>query len=165
MESNLFQVANASDLHEILSDQNNRFTLTVIYYSASWCGPCKMIKPKFVELSKKYKSALFLLIDVDSFEDGIKINVGNTQQLIEYSNDVSSLPTFKFFVGTTQQNDLGFSGADYNRLLSDLNNGITRAQNIEKATLMSQKQIHQQQSYFDNTQLNNQFNGYGRFTN
>ncbi len=42
---------------------------TVIDFSASWCGPCKMFAPVFHEVAEKYKDkANFKTIDVD--EDG-----------------------------------------------------------------------------------------------
>ena len=34
-------------------------------FSATWCGPCKIIAPYYCELSEKYPSIMFLLIDVD----------------------------------------------------------------------------------------------------
>ena len=39
--------------------------LIVVEFSATWCGPCKMIKPFFQSLSEKYSSVVFLEIDVD----------------------------------------------------------------------------------------------------
>ena len=34
-------------------------------FSAAWCGPCKMIAPYYCELSEKYTSMMFLVVDVD----------------------------------------------------------------------------------------------------
>ena len=34
-------------------------------FSAAWCGPCRILAPFYCELSKKYSSMMFLLIDVD----------------------------------------------------------------------------------------------------
>ena len=36
----------------------------------SRCGPCKSIAPKFVSLSTKYPSAVFLKVDVDECQVG-----------------------------------------------------------------------------------------------
>lgn len=41
-------------------------------FSASWCGPCRMIAPLYCELSEKYPSMMFLTIDVD------ELTVSNT---------------------------------------------------------------------------------------
>ena len=36
--------------------------LVVVDYSTSWCGPCKIIAPKFDEMSEKYTSVKFLKV-------------------------------------------------------------------------------------------------------
>jgi thiol-disulfide isomerase/thioredoxin len=36
--------------------------LVVVDYSTTWCGPCKVISPKFDEFSEKYPSAIFLKV-------------------------------------------------------------------------------------------------------
>jgi thiol-disulfide isomerase/thioredoxin len=37
----------------------------VVDFTATWCGPCRVMSPIFVELSKKYKNLIFLKVDVD----------------------------------------------------------------------------------------------------
>ncbi|RZC18475.1 Thioredoxin H-type isoform E [Glycine soja] len=39
--------------------------IVIANFSATWCGPCKMIAPYYCELSEKYPSIMFLLVDVD----------------------------------------------------------------------------------------------------
>ncbi|KFQ27629.1 Thioredoxin, partial [Merops nubicus] len=39
--------------------------LVIVDFSATWCGPCKMIKPFFHSLCDKYSEAVFIEIDVD----------------------------------------------------------------------------------------------------
>lgn len=34
-------------------------------FSATWCGPCKVVAPFYSELSEKYESLMFLVVDVD----------------------------------------------------------------------------------------------------
>lgn len=41
------------------------FPQVVANFSASWCGPCRVIAPLYAELSEKYPSLMFLTIDVD----------------------------------------------------------------------------------------------------
>lgn len=37
-------------------------SLVVVDYSTSWCGPCKIIAPKFDEFSEQYKNVAFLKV-------------------------------------------------------------------------------------------------------
>ena len=37
-------------------------SLVIVDYSTTWCGPCKVIAPKFDELSEKYPDAVFLKV-------------------------------------------------------------------------------------------------------
>jgi len=37
----------------------------VIDWTATWCGPCKQIKPIFEALSEAHSSSLFIKADVD----------------------------------------------------------------------------------------------------
>jgi thioredoxin 1 len=37
-------------------------SLVVVDYSTTWCGPCKVIAPKFDEFSEKYQDAVFLKV-------------------------------------------------------------------------------------------------------
>lgn len=38
--------------------------LVVVDYSTTWCGPCKVIAPKFDELSDQYPDAVFLKVSL-----------------------------------------------------------------------------------------------------
>eukprot|EP01067_Filipodium_phascolosomae_P006790 Filipodium_phascolosomae@DN5131_c0_g1_i1.p2 len=55
----------------------------LVQYSASWCGPCGMIKPHVLQLSEKYSQVEFVRVDVDTMN--------------ELAVDISSVPTFRLF--------------------------------------------------------------------
>ncbi len=42
---------------------------TIVDFTATWCGPCKMIGPVFAQLSTKYTNLQFIKVDVDELED------------------------------------------------------------------------------------------------
>lgn len=43
--------------------------LLILDCFATWCGPCKAIAPKIVELSKAYPAARFYKLDVDELPE------------------------------------------------------------------------------------------------
>ena len=76
--------------------------LIVADFSAVWCGPCRMIAPKFEELSSTYEDVTFIHVDVDENDD------------VQDAQDVSGVPTFKFFKNSKQV--ASFSGANAGKL-------------------------------------------------
>ncbi|KAI9224484.1 thioredoxin [Blastocladiella britannica] len=57
----------------------------VAYFSATWCGPCKMIAPKVDEFAKQYPGTTFIKIDVDELEE------------LAQQAGVSAMPTFQLY--------------------------------------------------------------------
>ena len=51
-------VASVDEFEKALKSAGD--SLVVIDYSTSWCGPCKIIAPKFDEFSEQYKNVAFL---------------------------------------------------------------------------------------------------------
>lgn len=63
--------------------------LVVVQYGAGWCGNCRMIKPKFKNLSEQHENIKFIYVDAEKLP--------NTRKLA----DVSNLPTFAAFKNGT----------------------------------------------------------------
>ncbi|KAG1052559.1 hypothetical protein G6F43_005318 [Rhizopus delemar] len=55
----------AADLNQILN--NNKYV--VIDFTATWCGPCRMITPILEQLSAKFENVVFVKVDVDELSD------------------------------------------------------------------------------------------------
>jgi len=69
----------------------------VVQYSASWCGNCRIMKPKFKKLASENEDMTFVIADAENFPESRKLA------------NVSNLPTFATFVngilrGETQTN-------------------------------------------------------------
>lgn len=62
--------------------QNSNAKSIVIMMTGSFCQPCKLIKPKIKKLSEEFTNVLFIIVDVDQF-----------QQITDYFS-VTSMPTF-----------------------------------------------------------------------
>jgi thioredoxin 1 len=64
-------------------------SLVVVDYSTTWCGPCKVIAPKFEEFSEKYPDAVFLKVIGDASPEASKLMK---------REGVRSVPSFHYFV-------------------------------------------------------------------
>lgn len=45
--------------------------LVVVDFSATWCGPCKFIKPLYHQMSTEYTDVVFLAVDEGQNQDVI----------------------------------------------------------------------------------------------
>jgi thioredoxin 1 len=79
----VIHIGDESVLDRELSKSPDR--LVVIDFTATWCGPCKMIGPIFEQLSNKYLGVAFLKVDVDECGE------------IAMKYQVQAMPTFVFF--------------------------------------------------------------------
>jgi len=76
--------------------------LSVVYFTATWCGPCKMISPIYEALSKDYTAATFLKVDVDDQPD------------VAAMANVTAMPTFQFYKAGQKVDQI--VGADADKL-------------------------------------------------
>ncbi|XP_060887107.1 thioredoxin-like [Labrus mixtus] len=92
------EVENMEDFKNILKEAGDK--LVVVDFTATWCGPCQQIGPKFVEESKKpeNKNVIFLKVDVDEADD-VSVHCG-----------IQSMPTFQFYKNGMKLDE--FSGAN-----------------------------------------------------
>eukprot|EP00037_Helgoeca_nana_P000265 m.20914 g.20914 ORF g.20914 m.20914 type:complete len:112 (-) comp10335_c0_seq1:58-393(-) len=72
-------VATKAEFDEITSGDK----AVIIDFTASWCGPCKMIGPVFEEFSKDPGNLVFIKIDVDENEEAAA------------ACGISAMPTFQ----------------------------------------------------------------------
>uniref|UniRef100_A0A1D1XK65 Thioredoxin H4-1 n=1 Tax=Anthurium amnicola TaxID=1678845 RepID=A0A1D1XK65_9ARAE len=89
---NVHVIATKESWDEKILEANKDGKIVVANFSASWCGPCRMIAPLYGELSEKFPSLTFLTIDVDELTD------------FSSSWDIRATPTF-FFLKDGQQVD------------------------------------------------------------
>jgi thiol-disulfide isomerase/thioredoxin len=61
----------------------------MVQYGATWCGNCKLTKPKFKKLASENEGIFFIYVDAEKFPNSRKLA------------DVSNLPTFAGFVNGT----------------------------------------------------------------
>ncbi len=75
------QELNTDNLGEIVSSNDK----VVVQFSATWCGNCRIMKPKFKKLASENENVAFVIVDAEKFPESRKLA------------DVSNLPTFATF--------------------------------------------------------------------
>ena len=78
----MVQELNQDNLQEIISGNKK----VAVQFSATWCGNCRIMKPKFKKLSSENEEMVFVIADAEKFPESRKLA------------DVSNLPTFATFV-------------------------------------------------------------------
>ena len=78
----MVQELNQDNLAEIVA--NNK--TVVVQYAATWCGNCRIMKPKFKKLASENEDVVFVIADAEKFPESRKLAT------------VDNLPTFATFV-------------------------------------------------------------------
>ncbi len=77
-------------LAQIIKDNDK----VVVQFSASWCGNCRIMKPKFKKLASENEDIAFVLVDAEKFPESRKLA------------DVNNLPTFATFENGVKLNQV-----------------------------------------------------------
>jgi thiol-disulfide isomerase/thioredoxin len=79
----MVQELDQDNLSEIIAGNKT----VVVQYTATWCGNCRIMKPKFKKLALENEAIAFVIVDAEKFPESRKLA------------DVSNLPTFATFEG------------------------------------------------------------------
>ncbi len=82
----------------------------VVQYSASWCGNCRIMKPKVKKLALELEDVTFIIADAEKFPESRKLAT------------VDNLPTFATFKGGAFINQVQTNKFD---VLKNLVNEVT----------------------------------------
>lgn len=102
----VMQTLDQDNLQEIVGNNDK----VVVQYMASWCGNCRLMKPKFKKLSAENEDTVFILVDAEKFPESRKLAT------------VDNLPTFATFKGGSFVNQVQTNKFEN---LKDLVNEIT----------------------------------------
>lgn len=59
----------------------------VVQFSASWCGNCRIMKPKFKKLAGETEGVQFVIVDAEKFPESRKLaNVNNLPTFASFKN-------------------------------------------------------------------------------
>ncbi|CAK5281827.1 unnamed protein product [Mycena citricolor] len=76
------EIQSVKHWNETLRSANAAGMTTVVDFHATWCGPCKAIAPRYVQLASENDHVRFLRVDVDA------------QRAIAAKYNISAMPTF-----------------------------------------------------------------------
>ena len=105
------KITNVADFNKMLE----KSPVTVVDFSARWCGPCKALAPQLVELSKEpqLKKVHFVKIDVD-----------DNQEISELMN-IQAMPTVFIFRETKQIEHI--VGANFEKIRDAIFDAVKQA--------------------------------------
>lgn len=94
---------------DTLKDLVSKNEKVIVQFSASWCGNCRIMKPKFKKMALENENIAFILVDAENSPESRKLAT------------VSNLPTFATFVNGSLVNETQTNKAE---VLSELINEI-----------------------------------------
>ena len=72
---------------DTLADLITKNDKVVVQYSASWCGNCRIMKPKFKKMATENENMTFVLVDAENSPESRKLaNVSNLFLKIIFSS-------------------------------------------------------------------------------
>lgn len=84
----MVQELTEDNLQEIVNGNDK----VVVQYSATWCGNCRIMKPKFKKLASENTDTKFVIVDAEKFPKSRGLA------------DVSNLPTFATYIKGEKKN-------------------------------------------------------------
>jgi len=93
----MIQELTEDNLSQLVTDNDT----VIVQYSASWCGNCRIMKPKFKKLSTEKEEASFVIVDAEKFPESRKMaTVDNLPTFAAFKNGafVNQVQTNKFDV-------------------------------------------------------------------
>lgn len=93
----MIQELEQDNLESIISSNDT----VIVQYSATWCGNCRIMKPKFKKLASENENVSFVIADAEKFPESRKLaTVDNLPTFATFKNGafVNQVQTNKFEV-------------------------------------------------------------------
>ncbi|MBD1428828.1 MULTISPECIES: thioredoxin family protein [Sphingobacterium] len=73
--------------NDTLQDVVANNEIVMVQYAASWCGNCRIMKPKFKKMASENENVKFLIVDAEKFPESRKLaNVDNLPTFAAFKN-------------------------------------------------------------------------------
>ncbi|XP_075502880.1 thioredoxin O2, mitochondrial-like isoform X1 [Primulina tabacum] len=102
--SNIVSIESKEQFTDSLRKVQDESLPAIFYFTAVWCGPCRLLSPVIGQLSEKYPHVTTYKIDIDKEELGNELSKLN----------IHSVPTLLFFLNGKKASEV--IGADLQRL-------------------------------------------------
>lgn len=102
--SNIVSIESEQQFTDSLRKVQDESLPAIFYFTAVWCGPCRLLSPVIGQLSEKYPHVTTYKIDIDKEELGNELSKLN----------IHSVPTLHFFINGKKASEV--IGADLQRL-------------------------------------------------
>ena len=119
----------------------NTLENVVLFFTASWCGPCKVMYPIVEKLEENLPMCHFFKIDVDADE---------TEYIVQHF-EVSSMPTFFFIKNKEIQNTL--SGANKEQFSEYLKTLLLETSESREETSESREETQEQSNLLETNEI------------
>ncbi|XP_031281970.1 TPR repeat-containing thioredoxin TDX [Pistacia vera] len=91
-EGDVMAIHSIGELETKMNAATRTSRLAIMYFTATWCGPCRFISPVYTSFASKYPKVVFLKVDIDEARD------------VAAKWNISSVPTF-FFIKNGKEVD------------------------------------------------------------
>lgn len=102
--SKIVSIETEEQLNDSLRKAQDESLPAIFYFTAVWCGPCKLISPYIGQLSEKYPHVATYKIDID--KEALATSLGKL--------NINAVPTVQFFHKGKKASEV--VGADVNKL-------------------------------------------------
>jgi thioredoxin 1 len=99
----MIQELEIDNLQDIISNNDT----VVVQYSATWCGNCRIMKPKVKKMASENETVVFVIADAEKFPESRKLAT------------VDNLPTFATFKNGTFVNQVQTNKLELLKVLVD----------------------------------------------
>lgn len=81
-DGDVISIHSSNEFEAKLKAASSLSRLVIVYFTATWCGPCRFMGPVYKSLAEKHRNVVFLKVDIDE--------LGN----VAHRWNVASVPTF-----------------------------------------------------------------------